>query len=74
MIPVVASVDPLLDGVTDLEGMATAVGAAVRLHEYVQTKLDVALANPANQRAGVLGVHHAWPTRIGQLRLWLRAS
>lgn len=55
-IPVVAGVDPLLDGVTDLEGMATAVGAALRLHEYVQTKLDMARERAATQRTGLLGV------------------
>ena len=56
LIPVVAGVDPLLDGVTDLEGMVTAVGAAAQLHQYVQTKLDVALEQPAPQRTGLLGV------------------
>ena len=56
LIPVVAAVDPLLDGVTDVDGMATAVGVALRLHEYVQAKLDMALAQPAGRRAGLLGV------------------
>lgn len=56
LIPVVAAVDPLLDGVTDVDGMAVAVGAALRLHEYVQAKLDMALAQAAGQRTGVLGV------------------
>jgi cytochrome P450 len=56
LIPVVADVDPLLDGVTDADAMATAVGAALRLHEYVQAKLDLALGHPADQRAGLLGV------------------
>jgi cytochrome P450 len=56
LIPVVAAVDPLLDGVTDLEGMTAAVSAALRLHLYVQAKLDGALARQAAERAGLLGV------------------
>jgi cytochrome P450 len=56
LIPVVTAVDPLLDGVTDRDGMANAMGAALGLHQYVQAKLDDALAKPAGRRAGVLGV------------------
>ena len=56
LIPVVAAVDPLLDGVTDLDGMATAMGAAMQLHEFVRTGLDAACACPPHQRTGMLGV------------------
>ena len=56
LLAVVAGVDPLLDGVTDLDGMATAAGAALGLHQYVQGHLDAALARPAPDRAGLLGV------------------
>ena len=56
LIPVVAAVDPLLDGVTGLDGMATAMGAALQLHEYVRARLDAALASPPHRRTGVLGV------------------
>ena len=56
LLAVVAEVDPLLDGVTDFDGMATAAGAALRLHQYVQGHLDAALARPAPDRGGLLGV------------------
>lgn len=56
LIPVVAAVDPLLDGVTDLDGMATAMGAALELHEYVRARLDEALACPPPRRTGMIGV------------------
>ena len=56
LMSVVADVDPLLDGVTDLDGMVTAATAALRLHEYVQGHIDAALARPAPQRTGLLAV------------------
>lgn len=47
----------LLDGVTDLEGMGRAAEAALELSQYVQSHLDVALADTVNRKAeGLLGV------------------
>ena len=56
LIPVVADIGPFLDGLSDLEGMASAAVAVGKLHEYIQTRLDAALARPADERSGLLGV------------------
>lgn len=46
----------LLDGVTDLDGMARAAHAALELTGYVQDRLAGALQRPAAERSGLLGV------------------
>lgn len=56
LIPLVADVSLLLDGVTDQAGMERAATAALRLHEYGQTHLDAARARPSTERSGLLAV------------------
>ena len=56
LIPLVADVSLLLDGVTDLDGMGRAGTAALKLSEYAQTHLDAARARPSAERSGLLAV------------------
>jgi len=46
----------LLDGVTDLEGMAQGAAAALELGAFVQTRFDGELAKAPEDRSGLLGV------------------
>ena len=46
----------LLDGVTDLEGMAQGAAAALELGAFVQTRYDGELAKVPEDRSGLLGV------------------
>ena len=52
----VSDTGALLDGVTDLDGMSRAAHAALELTGYVQHHLQDALARPAQDRSGLLGV------------------
>ena len=56
LIPLVAEVSLLLDGVTDLDGMGGASTAALELAQYAQTHLDDALGRPSADRSGLLAV------------------
>jgi cytochrome P450 len=56
LVPLVADVSALLDGVTDLDGMSRAAAAALALHEYAQTRLDSARNRPSTERARLLAV------------------
>jgi len=56
LVPLVADMSPLLDGVTDLDGMTRAATATLGLHEYAQTRLDHARNGPSTGRSGLLGV------------------
>lgn len=56
LVPLVADVSLLLDGVTDLDGMGRAGTAALELSEYAQTHLDAARGRPAAKRPGLLAV------------------
>lgn len=56
LIPLVADVSLMLDGVTDLDGMGRAAMAASQLSEYARTHLEGARARPSAERAGLLGV------------------
>lgn len=49
----------LLDGVTELDGMSSAMHAAIELGMYVGEHLDRASALPAERRRGLLGVFSA---------------
>jgi cytochrome P450 len=46
----------MLDGVTDLEGMAQGATAALELGAFVQTRFDGELAKAPEDRSGLLGV------------------
>jgi len=56
LIPLVADVSLLLDGVTDLDGMGRASTAVLKLSEYAQTHLDAARGRPSAERPGLLAV------------------
>jgi cytochrome P450 len=56
LIPLVAELSLLLDGVTDLDGMGSAGTAALKLAEYAQRHLDDALGRPSAARSGLLAV------------------
>jgi len=56
LVPLVADVSTLLDGVTDLDGMSRAAAAALALYEYAQTRLDSAQKRPSTERSGLLAV------------------
>jgi cytochrome P450 len=56
LVPLVADVSTLLDGVTDLDGMSHAATAALALYEYAQTRLDSARTRPSTERSGLLAV------------------
>jgi len=56
LIPLVADVSLLLDGVTSLEGMGRAGTAALELAEYAQAQLDAARDRPSAERSGLLAV------------------
>src|SRR4029453_12680939 len=56
LIPLVADVSLLLDGVTSLDGMGRASMAALKLSEYALTHLDAARGLPSTERSGLLAV------------------
>jgi cytochrome P450 family 144 len=56
LIPLVADVSLLLDGVTSLDGMGRASIAALKLSEYARTHLDAARGLPSAERSGLLAV------------------
>lgn len=56
LMPIVADVSLLLDGVTDLAGMSRASMSALKLYEYAQTHLEAARNRPAAERTGLLAV------------------
>ena len=57
LIPLVTEMSPLLDGVTDLNGMSRAVTATLELYNYTQTRLDTVLnCPPTTKRSGLLAV------------------
>jgi cytochrome P450 len=56
VMPLVAEVSLLLDGVTDLDGMGRAGTAALALAEYAQTHLDAVRSRPPAERHGLLAV------------------
>ena len=56
LVPLVAGMSPLLDGVTDPDGMSRAVMATLALIDYVQTRLDSVPNRPSTDRSGLLVV------------------
>jgi cytochrome P450 family 144 len=56
LIPLVADVSLMLDGVTDIDGMGRAGTAALELSEYARTHLDAARDRPSAERSGLLAV------------------
>jgi cytochrome P450 len=56
LIPLVADVSLLLDGVTSFDGMGRAGMAALELSEYARTHLDAARGRPSAERPGLLAV------------------
>ena len=56
ILDVVARTGPLLDGVTDADGVVTAMHAAFELTVFVHEALDAALARPPEERTGLLAV------------------
>ena len=56
LVPLVADMSGLLDGVTDLDGMSRAAAATLALYEYTQTRLDAARSRPPTECSGVLVV------------------
>ena len=56
ILDVVARTGPLLDGVTDADGVVTAMHAAFELTVFVHEALDAALARPPEERTGLLSV------------------
>jgi cytochrome P450 len=56
LVPLVADMSTLLDGVTDLEGMSHAATATLKLYEYTQTRLDSARNRPSTEGSGLLAV------------------
>lgn len=56
LLTLVAETGPLLDGVTDLEGMHRAGAAALALAQYTQSQVEAAVADRAQDAAGLLRV------------------
>ena len=56
ILDVVARTGPLLDGVTDAQGVEGAMHAAFDLMVFVHEALDAALARPPEERTGLLAV------------------
>ena len=56
LIPIVTAMSPLLDGVTDPEGMSLAVAATLGLYEYAETRLVSARSRGPAERSGLIGV------------------
>ena len=56
VIDLVAGTGALLDGVTDADGMRTAMGYAGQLYGFVSQHLATALAQPVGQRSGLFAV------------------
>src|SRR5262249_41291479 len=52
----VTATGPLMDGVTDLDGMVSAGVAALELMQFTRAQLDAARSTPAGDRLGLLGV------------------
>ena len=55
LVPLVADLSVLLDGITDLEGMNGAAAATLALYEYTQTRLESARSHRSTQ-SGLLAV------------------
>lgn len=56
VIELVAGTGALLDGITDPDGMHTAMGYAAQLYRFVSEQLTTALARPVEHRTGLLAV------------------
>lgn len=56
MVSRVASMSPLLDGVTDIEGMSQAVTATLELYQFAETRLHSVRTRPSAERSGLLAV------------------
>lgn len=56
LMPSVAALSILLDGVTDADGMSRASTAALELFEFARERIDSVRALPAAERSGLLAV------------------
>lgn len=54
LLTLVAETGPLLDGVTDLEGMGRAGAAALELAQYTQSQVEAAVADRRHDATGLL--------------------
>lgn len=56
LMALVADINPLLDGLSGMASLEKAAVAAATLHAYAEERLAEALARPATERRGLLGV------------------
>jgi cytochrome P450 len=56
LLPLVTDLSPLLDGVTDPDGMSHAANATIGLYDYAQARLDDARSRATGECSGLLAV------------------
>lgn len=56
LMPLVADVNPLLDGLSGISSLESAATAVAALHAYAEERLAEMLARPSAERSGLLGV------------------